>query len=215
MCRDPLRDGKQASRLLFWRLPRVCPARYRSESGVCGVFSIEPTSADRERWPEPQREVGFSISRGLSSRSACYRGAHEEWLMTADELIKLRQAYAWEWFKYHAGQRISMFNYFLVAVGILASAFMASWKLEPWMAQGIGILGMVWSIAFLLLDVRNRQLVHMGEDVLEHLERHDIFTTAAQGDREGGGAFQTGLALSRVGRGKGMVMSRAGVATHG
>jgi len=27
--------------------------------------------------------------------------------------------YAWKWFEYHAKQRISMFNYFLIVSGIL------------------------------------------------------------------------------------------------
>ena len=31
--------------------------------------------------------------------------------------------YAWKWFAHHAQQRISMFNFFLVGIGILAAAY--------------------------------------------------------------------------------------------
>ncbi len=38
------------------------------------------------------------------------------------ELDKLRLDYAWKWFAFHADQRTKMFNYFILAIGIVATA---------------------------------------------------------------------------------------------
>ncbi len=97
--------------------------------------------------------------------------------ITKLDLLKLRYDYAWNWFNYHANQRVSMFNYFLIITGILANAYVGILKeglLE--IAAGLGGLGLFTTIGFFFLDCRNKQLVGMGEDVLEKLEREEIFT---------------------------------------
>lgn len=97
--------------------------------------------------------------------------------ITKLDLLKLRSDYAWKWFNYHANQRVSMFNYFLIITGILANAYVSTLK-EGLLAiaAGLGGLGLFTTIGFFFLDWRNKQLVGMGEDVLEELERGEIFT---------------------------------------
>lgn len=94
---------------------------------------------------------------------------------TAD-LTELQLRYAWDWFSYHARQRMSMFGFFLVASGILANAWVQSLK-EGYLgtARVIAAAGAVAALVFLLLDWRNRQLVKMGEDLLRELERERLF----------------------------------------
>jgi hypothetical protein len=95
----------------------------------------------------------------------------------AEEALKLQLDYAWKWFSYHAAQRVSMFNYFLIVTGILANAYISALKEGfPWIASAIGVMGCFISFAFFKLDYRNRCLVKMGEDVLEVLEHYHLFT---------------------------------------
>jgi hypothetical protein len=41
--------------------------------------------------------------------------------ITELELLKLKFDYAWKWFSFHADQRLKMFNFMLVVVGIFAA----------------------------------------------------------------------------------------------
>ncbi len=84
--------------------------------------------------------------------------------------------YAWKWFAYHADQRVKMFNFMLVADGLLATAVITA--LGQRMALGAAALCFIASAlasAFTLLDARNQQLIWFGEDVLFHLEHNWIF----------------------------------------
>ena len=71
-----------------------------------------------------------------------------------------------------------MFSYFLVASGILANAYGLLLREELWgaaiVAASIGcMVGLVsWG-----LDLRNRQLVKLGEEVLTDIERVYLFPT--------------------------------------
>lgn len=95
--------------------------------------------------------------------------------MEDDDLTKLGFEYAWKWFEYHASQRTSMFNFFLIATGILANAYVGLLKEKLFtLAVWLGIMGALTSLAFLLLDCRNLGLVHMGEDILRELEKNSI-----------------------------------------
>jgi hypothetical protein len=94
-----------------------------------------------------------------------------------EEALKLQLDYAWKWFSYHAAQRVSMFNYFLIVTGILANAYISALKDGfPWIASAIGVMGCFISFAFCRLDCRNWCLVKMGEEALEVFERYHLFT---------------------------------------
>jgi len=93
-------------------------------------------------------------------------------------LSRERRDYAWKWFDYHAKQRVSMFNFFLIASGLLATAYVNTLcKGEELLgvAIAISILGTVIALVFVFLDCRNARLVYLAEDVLRRLEREQLF----------------------------------------
>ncbi len=64
---------------------------------------------------------------------------------------EVRLTYAWNWFSYHAGQRLSAFNFFLVIVGVLTVGFGQAIS-DRWIGPGaaIGGLGAAVSVGFIL-----------------------------------------------------------------
>ena len=92
------------------------------------------------------------------------------------DVRKLRLEYAWRYFESAARQRMLFFNYFLIAVGILASAYGFSLKegLYP-LASFVCLFGLCTSLAFITFDMRMLAFVERGLGVLEALEREWIF----------------------------------------
>jgi len=89
--------------------------------------------------------------------------------------------YAWNWFEYHAKQRISMFNFFLITNGFVLSALAGLYKEDKpkySLTLVVSILGILLSICFFLLDLRNKCLVNFGEDILLHIEKGEMFNKA-------------------------------------
>lgn len=89
---------------------------------------------------------------------------------------KLQIDYAWKWFVYHADQRIKMFNYMLLTVGIFATAVVGA------VTNGFVYAAVVACVcaaallfAFSRLDRRNRDLVRLGEDLLRQMEESALF----------------------------------------
>lgn len=74
----------------------------------------------------------------------------------------------WDWYKYHADQRLRSFNFFIVFVGglvlLLGSASISGHLVLARTASGLGIL---LSLGFFMLDVRNAQLVDVTFDSIE------------------------------------------------
>ena len=105
------------------------------------------------------------------------------------------QSYAWNWFELHAGQRLQLVNFWLVAVAFLAAAFVqAKASHLTAIAFGVSVTGAVSSLAFMRLDVRTRQLVQVAENALSVFEKGN---TAAGADE----AFELTKA-SRLARGR-------------
>jgi hypothetical protein len=101
--------------------------------------------------------------------------------------VNLRFEYAWRWFSFHAKQRISMFNFFLIGIGILANAYVFLVMGDINEAAGtLAIIGALASAVFVLLDRRNHQLVHIGERLLKELENNDLFIDTTQASTQGG-----------------------------
>src|SRR5262245_4376604 len=93
--------------------------------------------------------------------------------MTDDEL-KRSWDYAWNYFSFHADQRLKTFTHYVAlctAVGAVTAAIAAKTELI-WVA-GIFVAAalVLLSTIFWRLDIRNRQLVHHGEDAIRHLEQ--------------------------------------------
>jgi len=93
---------------------------------------------------------------------------------------ELQLKYAWEWFKYHADQRLRAFYFYLIIIGALAIGYLSAIqvnekvnqihfnqvdKIIPWLF----LLGCIVSIAFLCLEIRNVELVNIGRDKLKEL----------------------------------------------
>ena len=97
-------------------------------------------------------------------------------LLDVNERAKLQFDYAWKWFESHQRQRMVMFYYYCIIVGVLANALVASYKECYSAIRGpIGIMGFITSMAFLLFEIRNRWLCKVSEDILEKLENDVIF----------------------------------------
>jgi hypothetical protein len=85
------------------------------------------------------------------------------------------QTYAWNWFALHAGQRLQLVNFWLVAVAFLASAYVQARSSHMTaIAFGVSVTGAVSSVAFMKLDVRTRQLVRVAENALGYFEASGV-----------------------------------------
>lgn len=71
----------------------------------------------------------------------------------------------------HARQRVTMFNFFLLSTGVLANAYGILFREDLfWQAAVVAAIGAFAGLVSVLLDVRNSQLVHMGEAALKRVE---------------------------------------------
>jgi hypothetical protein len=104
--------------------------------------------------------------------------------------ISLRFEYAWRWFEFHAKQRVSMFNFFLVGIGILANAYvLLILQNLKYVAGTLAIIGALISLIFVFLDRRNRQLVKIGERLLNELEGNGLFSNMNENTQNNLGPF--------------------------
>ena len=79
--------------------------------------------------------------------------------------------HAWAWFEVHAVQRQNFVNFFLIAVAFLSAAYVGalSGNLNG-VAAAVCVVGVGISVAFFLLDLRNRELTRAGERPVRELE---------------------------------------------
>jgi hypothetical protein len=76
--------------------------------------------------------------------------------------------HAWNWFTYHANQRISPLRMFLLTTGAVTTAYFAAFEAEIYEASiGAAVFGAVSSFCFFWLDQRSSQLIKLGEAVLD------------------------------------------------
>ena len=118
--------------------------------------------------------------------------------------------YAWKWFEYHAGQRLTAFHFFLIIVGLIAVAFAQAIDkdIAPFGAV-VALLGVLVSVGFWMLDVRNEELVRGGQHALEKLEeRFEVQPAKESADRSGVSAALQGP----IGRRFDVWLSRKGTA---
>jgi deoxyribose-phosphate aldolase len=99
--------------------------------------------------------------------------------------------YAWDWFHFHAKQRMVSFYYYLIIIGALSLTYvqlMCGDKPKVLLAVAVGYLGAIISIAFLVLDRRNRELVDDARNIFDELEKEPPFNKykirGADKDRE-------------------------------
>ena len=95
-------------------------------------------------------------------------------------LNQIRFEYAWRYFEMHAKQRITMFNFFLLGSGVLANAYGLLLREELHLQAGaVAAVGFLVCVISFMLDVRNHQLVRLGENALRRVEG-DIMLPAGQ-----------------------------------
>lgn len=72
--------------------------------------------------------------------------------------------HAWDWFKYHADQRLMLIRYYLIMVGALGGGYLAALKDGLYaISIVVAIFGAVVSVLFERLDQRVSDLVKVGE----------------------------------------------------
>ena len=105
--------------------------------------------------------------------------------------------YAWRWFELHARQRVTMFNFFLLATGALANAYGLLLRGQLfWQAAAVTGIGIFVSGIAFLLDVRNSFLVDIGENALKRAERTYLATESTGSDIENASQIEYAI-LSR------------------
>lgn len=96
-----------------------------------------------------------------------------------DDLIKLtelRLNYTWKYFESAAKQRMLFLNYFLITVGILASAYGFTLKERMYpVSIFVCFFGLIASVGFIFFDIRMLSFVDRALKVLETLERQELF----------------------------------------
>jgi hypothetical protein len=82
----------------------------------------------------------------------------------AKEDYATARSYAWEWFKLHATQRMTVFNFFLlIAAAILTGLLTTIEKGQYYSSLSLCVIAVVTIFFFSRLDRRNAQLVKLAE----------------------------------------------------
>jgi hypothetical protein len=84
--------------------------------------------------------------------------------------LKIIHDYAWNWFSYHAAQRMTVFRFFSLLIGGLSVGFYQTLPKSPAIAFAISVLALLFSVLFWRLDLRTRELIRIGEDLLKESE---------------------------------------------
>jgi hypothetical protein len=102
--------------------------------------------------------------------------AHTSQIEHQWKLYTARFEYAWRYFDFHATQRTTMFNFFVVFSGFLITACVALFQKGD---DGLLVIASVFGTAttgfFVCLERRNEELVHIAEEVLRALEQDVLF----------------------------------------
>jgi len=87
------------------------------------------------------------------------------------DIEQIRFKYAWDWFSYHANQRLTAFHFFLIILSAIIIGYTNTIEKFPLISVGIGLLGIVVPFVFYVLDIRNEELVGCGRHALDELEK--------------------------------------------
>jgi hypothetical protein len=76
--------------------------------------------------------------------------------------LKLIHEYAWNWFSYHAAQRMTVFRFFFLVLGALSVGYYQTITSHPGLAFALSIIAIIFSLLFWRLDLRTRELIKIG-----------------------------------------------------
>jgi hypothetical protein len=80
--------------------------------------------------------------------------------------------YAWRWFEYHAGQRMTAFHFYLIILGVFLVGFAKALEnSKGGTSAALAFAIAFFSLAFLMLEFRNERLVNVGRDALREAEK--------------------------------------------
>ena len=82
--------------------------------------------------------------------------------------------YAWDYFEVHAEQRLKTFNFYLVLAALLITASSTAFRMQffnPFVGLSLGLLLAFLSYIFQKLDLRNKELIGVGEQALMAIEK--------------------------------------------
>ena len=92
------------------------------------------------------------------------------------DLNKARIELAWNWFEFHAKQRTSFYNYFLIITGILLNGYFISFQHNLFsFSIAVAVFGMINTFCFWSIDIRNRRLTSYAENIIEAIETEVLF----------------------------------------
>jgi hypothetical protein len=93
--------------------------------------------------------------------------------MSTEETEKAAMSYAWNYFAFHAQQRQTVFNFYLILLGASVAAYggtLGKDGMHDYFKAGLGFLVTVVSFLFWRLDKRNAKLVKFAEAPLKAFE---------------------------------------------
>jgi hypothetical protein len=87
-----------------------------------------------------------------------------------DEL-KLASDYAWNWFSLHAGQRMQVVSFFILASSFITTAYVTAMQKDLFLIAGfIGVGGAVMALSVFAFERRTHDLLDVGRKALAQLE---------------------------------------------
>lgn len=95
---------------------------------------------------------------------------NQQHVQIAENVRSHMREYAWNYFQFHAEQRMKTFDFFLVIAGAIIAGFLTTIREEVPVAAVLGFLLGFMSLVFGKLEKRNRELVRNGEAALKHLD---------------------------------------------
>lgn len=104
--------------------------------------------------------------------------------------------HAWNWFSLHANQRMQSLYYFLIAVAFLSAAYVGALTRADIVAVSIAFVGLLLTFAFRRLELRSRELIHLGESALRKIEQE--MTNKSQNPTRQGGRLVAASTRSHV-----------------
>jgi hypothetical protein len=87
------------------------------------------------------------------------------------DTLKLVYEHAWNWFSHHAEQRMTAMRFFLLFAGIFAVGYYQTLNNRYYLLSAcFAALTGSFSILFWRLDLRTRELIKVGEDLIAQAE---------------------------------------------
>jgi predicted PurR-regulated permease PerM len=86
---------------------------------------------------------------------------------------------SWDYFQLHANQRMNCFNFFIVFSSLLSTGLLTTFQKDfkvHYIGIALGILQMFLSFIFWQIDVRNKNLIKNGENVIKNIETNYLQT---------------------------------------